>query len=57
MSINSRRLIFCFADDTSIIIDDINKNHIRNKFTHVLNIIKLWFDVTYNLLTFLNLIS
>lgn len=42
LSINCNGSIFCFADDTSI--DDINKNRIHNKSTHVLRFVKNWFD-------------
>jgi len=43
LNLNCDRLIFCFADDASTIVD-INKNHIHNKSTHVLSIIKTWLD-------------
>lgn len=43
LSINCNRSIFSFADDTSIIIDDMNKNIICNKSTR-LSIVKTWFN-------------
>lgn len=44
LNIKCNGSIFSFADDTSIIIDDINKNYIHNKSTHALSIVKTWFD-------------
>lgn len=44
LNINCDGSMFCFADDTSIIVNDVNKNYIHNKSTLVLSTMKTWFD-------------